>query len=280
MTLEVEVIMPKGYDPDGPNASREEYARLMAAEARELYSSIERFVVIFATIRDQNLHVLLGYKTINEFAHEEYGVSKATAHRWVEQGRAIAELGPAEAQVGLAPREDHPDSSGRTLTAPVRVTDEARLSQREAARRAKQEREEAEAETRRAAREAQEAARKAKREAEERRRAEVEAAEPEVLVARPVAPRQQPKPERVALMSARETLNRLLGIIESVDDARLLVSAATAAERSTIAAFGALFARKPIIAEVVSEKDCPHPPNRRLGKDCGACGARNVGGKK
>lgn len=273
MTLEVEVIMPKGYDPDGPNASREEYARLLAAEARQLYSSIERFVVIFATIRDQRLYQMLGYATIQEFAFKEYGVSQATAQRWVVQGRAIAEIDQGDgSSVGLS-REARPSNP----TVPLqRVTDEARLSQREAARQAQAAREQSE--ERRKAREAQEAARKAKRESEERRRAEVEAAEPEVLVARPVAPRSSP--ERVARMSARETLNRLLGIIESVDDGRVLVNAATAAERSTIAAFGALFTRKPLSAEVVSEKDCIHPVGRRLGKDCGMCGARNVGGKK
>lgn len=276
MSLEVEIIMPKGYDPDGPNASRESYARAMAAEARDLYSSIERFVVIFATIRDQRLYQLLGYATITEFAFKEYGVSNATANRWVVQGRAIAEIdaGDDGSSVGLSEqaRESNP-------TVPMqRVTDEARLSQREAARQAQAAREQSE--ERRLAREAQEAARKAKREEDERRRAEVEAAEPEVLVARPVQSRgSAPKPERAARMSARDTLNRLLGVIESVDDGRVLVNAATAAERSTIAAFGALFARKPISAEVVSEKDCVHPVGRRLGKDCGMCGARNVGKK-
>lgn len=272
MTLEVEVIMPKGYDPDGPNASREEYARLMAAEARELYSSIERFVVIFATIRDQNLHVLLGYKTITEFAYKEYGVSNATAHRWVVQGRQIAELDSGESTDGPVELGRPAPHSGNPLVPLQRVTDEARLSQREAARRAK----EAQTEERRAAQEAQEAARKAAREAEERRRAEIEAAQPEVLDARPVQHRRQPKPERLARESARETLNRLLSIIETVDDGRVLVNAATAAERATIAAFGALFARKPISAEVVSEKDCVHPVGRRTRDSniCLACGKK------
>jgi hypothetical protein len=261
-----EAIIPEGYDPNGPDASRENYARALAAEARGLYREVERFYVLFATIRDQRLFQLLGYSTIQEFALKEYNVSPATAQRWIVTGRAIAEIEPVPK--GLLPTNPN---------LPPRISDEARISQREAARLARIKREEEEAEAQRAAREAREEARKAKREAAERERAEVEAAEPEVLVARPMKSHSR-QPERMQRVSARDTLNRLMGIIEAVDDARTVANAATSTEKAIITAFAAHFApRRAGSQEVMSEKDCaPHPVGRKLGKDCGRCGAKGV----
>lgn len=271
-----EAIIPEGYDPDGPDASRENYARALAAEAQKLYSKVERFYVVFATIRDQQLFKLLGYNTIRDFALEEYGASPATAQRWVVTGRAIAEIDSGESSNGVVELGRAPTHTGNPTVPLQRVTDEARLSQREAARLAKIKREEEEAEAQREAREARRAALEAARAEKERRRAEVEAAEPEVLVARPVA---QPRtPAYAKRVSARDTINRLIAVIDDVTDARVVANAATASEKAQITAFAAYFTPKRAVSEeVMTERDCaPHPVGRKLGKDCGRCGAKGV----
>ena len=272
-----EAIIPAGYDPNGPDANRENYAKALAAEARTLYSKVERFYVVFATIRDQQLFKLLGYNTIHDFAFGEYGVSPATAQRWVVTGRAIAEIDDGSSSNGVVELGRAPTHTGNPTVPMQRVTDEARLSQREAARLAKIKKEQEEAEAQREAREARRAAREAARAEKERRRAEVEAAEPEVLVARPVAA-PTARPAHAKRVSARDTINRLIAVIDAVDDARVVANAATASEKAMIWAFAGHFAPKRVVnEEVMSEKECaPHPVARRLGKDCGRCGARGV----
>lgn len=270
-----EAIIPEGYDPDGPDANRENYARALAAEAQRLYSKVERFYVIFATIRDQQLFKLLGYHTLHDFAFGEYGVSPATAQRWVVTGRAIAELDiapPTLSELGK------PVTHTGNPTVPMqRVTDEMRISQREAARLAKVKKEQEEAEADREAREAREAALRAAREAKEAKRREIEAAEPEVLVAKPIKG-PTPKPDHVRRVSARDTINRLINVIDAVDDARVVARAATASERAMIWAFAGHFAPNRIVSEeAMSAQDCaPHPVARKIGKDCGRCGAKGV----
>lgn len=270
-----EAIIPEGYDPNGPDANRENYARALADEAQRLYSKVERFYVVFATIRDQQLYYLLGYNTIQDFALGEYGVSPATAQRWVVTGRAIAELDIAPPQTTELGK---PVTHTGNPTVPLqRVTDEMRISQREAARLAKVKKEQEEAEAERELREAREAALRAAREAKEARRREIEAAVPEVLVAKPVR-HPSTSAERTPRISARATINRIMAAIDGVDDARVVAAAATASEKAQIVAFAAHFAPRRVQSEeVMSEKDCaPHPVARRLGKDCGRCGARGV----
>lgn len=271
-----EAIIPEGYDPNGPDACRENYARALADEAQRLYSKVERFYVIFATIRDQQLFKLLGYHTLHDFAFGEYGVSPATAQRWVVTGRAIAEIDDGSSSNGVVELGRAPVSTGNPTVPMQRVTDEMRISQREAARLAKIKKEQEEAEAEREVREAREAALGAAREAKEAKRREIEAAEPAVLVAKPVThTRNAEQQQRV---SARTTINRLINVIDAVDDARVVANAATASEKAMIVAFAAHFAPRRVQSEeVMSEKDCaPHPVARRLGKDCGRCGARGV----
>ena len=272
---QTEAIIPAGYDPDGPDASRENYALALAAEARTLYSKVERFYVVFATIRDQQLFKLLGYNTIHDFALGEYGVSPSTAQRWVVTGRAIAEIDGGESSNGVVELGRAPSHTGNPTVPLQRVTDEARLSQREAARLAKIKKEQEEAEAQREAREARRAALEAARAEKERKRAEIEAAEPEVLVARPVA--QARTPAHAKRVSARDTINRLLAVIDAVEDARVVANATTASERAMIWAFAGHFApRRVVQEEAVTPKNCPHPIGRRT-KDsniCLACGTK------
>lgn len=268
-----EVIIPEGYDPDGPNASRLNYARALAAEAQKLFSATERFVVVFATIRDQQLYQLLGYASIRDFAFKEYGVSHSTAQRWVVQGRAISEIDEGESTNGLVEWGVPSKHSGNP--APLeRVTDDARLSQREAARLAKAEKDARQSEVDRKANEAREVAQIARKS----RELEALGDEPDkavVATSHMMPPR---TPERLNRVSARDTLNRLMAVIEAVDDVRVVVNAATATEKSVISAFAAHFSVRRVVSEEVrSEKDCvPHPVARRLGKDCGRCGGRGV----
>ena len=118
-------VMPAGYDPTAPDASRHTYAKAMLAEAHSLVDGVHRFVVLVAAIKDQNLFALLGpgYKTFDAFVQSEFGVSRSTGNRWVTQGHALLELvettEPAESDNGV----------------PTRPTGPA-ISQREAVRRA------------------------------------------------------------------------------------------------------------------------------------------------
>lgn len=85
-----------------------------------------------------------------------------------------------------------------------------------------------------------------------------------------------PKAERATKMRHRNDLNRILAIVETSDPIGM-AKVSTPHERILIARFAEAFAIEERKAQrpegVVDPKDCDHPANRRIGNQCGKCGA-------
>ena len=131
--MSTDVVTPINYDPDAPGAGRHTYAEALLAEAKGLYRDVERFYVLMMTIKEgEHYRNLPGhYKSYAEFVEREFGVSRATGNRWIEQGRALEALGPGNPEPagrGVSRRETNPSGIERP-TGP-------RISGREAARQA------------------------------------------------------------------------------------------------------------------------------------------------
>jgi len=76
--------------------------------------------------------------------------------------------------------------------------------------------------------------------------------------------------ERTAKMVMRTTINRLIALIEGVQNPVAMALVATPVERSTILAFMRAFDIIPVDSELAG--DCRHPANRIVGTTCLACG--------
>lgn len=261
MSTQATAVVPANWDPDAPEAARHEFAKAMLDEAKGLWNgSVERFVVLMATIRSNHLYKLLGFATFDGLVRAEFGVSPATGKRWVAQGNELLAAAPEPKAIG-------PATNGLGVSRP---NEPARISQRQAAK-AQAERREPKAEPQKdeAPPPAPEAEAPKPTPAPKPARAHQPAPEEPPAPADKWEDPEPPAPvQATARVVLRESLTTLLAFLAAVDAAEM-ASVATEAERRAVCAFAAPFAPKP--AKAAGE--CKHPRNRRLGTFCAVCGA-------
>ena len=302
MTLDVTTVMPEGFDPNHPDANRHTYAQALLAEAKTHLGAVERFVVLMATIKNEGLFKLLGYKTYDAMVIAEFGRSARTGQRWVEQGNALATgEGPPKA-IGPGQTATRASQNGIGIEPP----EAPRISQREAARKARERREATKPEPPPGIQPSEpstpgaeppgrvprgprkpppgttevEAAVKAVKDADEaspgpgRNGSAPEPSRPD-----PADEWEYPSPSPAAPTEAevaRANLTDLLGFMGKLKPAEL-AAVATQADREAIQAFAAHFVVIPARVSRrqaepgIDPKDCKHPINRRIGSMCGAC---------
>ena len=131
MAVDITTVLPRGFNPSAPDASRHTYAQALLDEADTHYGSFERFVVLVATIKNEGLYKLLGFKTFDDLVLKKWGASPATGKRWVVQARELATEG-AQKAIGAG----ETGSRRELIDSPLLPERPKPISQREAARRA------------------------------------------------------------------------------------------------------------------------------------------------
>lgn len=93
-TTAANLVMPAGYDPQAPDAGRHRRIEMIRAEARAIAPVVGRFAVLMAAVKDEGMYSEWGFKTYADFMLEEYGLSRSSAYRIADQGRAMIAAGP------------------------------------------------------------------------------------------------------------------------------------------------------------------------------------------
>lgn len=107
----------------------------MLEEAKSLASSFDRFLKLMATIKNEKLYDLLGYKTFDKFTLNEFSVSRMTALTWVNQGNALLALPAATGDEGAGSTVSRALQNGLEIDRPSRASISGREANRLARRK-------------------------------------------------------------------------------------------------------------------------------------------------